>query len=465
MRKTNWGGAALLAGALLALLLAIAIFRSDQATYAAMTARSDHFKAITDQTATSLSNLKDAESGQRGYLLTGNASYLEPYLVGVRGYQQSNRILIDLTHGETFAPLADDFIKAGSKKLMELDRVITLYNNGDRAAAVAIVDAGIGKVLMDAARDRAARVVANSESAFAINNRAITVAVQRSRYRLFFAAAVLFCLTLGGATLLTIEVRRETALAQGLEISEKRYRELAASLEEQVKERTQHLETVNKALDAFSYSVSHDLRAPLRAIDGFSLMVLEDYSDRLDDAGRDMLNRIRAAAARMGKLIQSLLHMSRLSAGELHRERISVSALARSLAEDLHNSSPDRKSEIQIAPGLAATSDPVLVGVILENLLSNAWKFSSGREIARIEVGAANVGGQMTFFVRDNGAGFDPELADRLFVPFQRLHANAEFEGMGIGLATVQRAVIRLGGRIWAEGQPGAGATFFFTLG
>ena len=173
---------------------------------------------------------------------------------------------------------------------------------------------------------------------------------------------------------MTYEVRRETALARGLEASEKRYRELSASLEEQVKERTRHLETVNKALDAFSYSVSHDLRAPLRSIDGFSVMVLEDYADRLDDAGRDMLKRIRAAAGRMGKLIQSLLEMSRLSTGELHRERVSISALAQSIVEDLRAVSPERKAEIRIAPALAAVSDPVLLRVILENLLSNAWK-------------------------------------------------------------------------------------------
>jgi light-regulated signal transduction histidine kinase (bacteriophytochrome) len=301
---------------------------------------------------------------------------------------------------------------------------------------------------MDKARNLSARVTSAAESVFAANNRAIAVEVQRSRYRLFFAAALLFCLTLGGAVLLTYEVRRETALARGLEASEKRYRELSASLEEQVKERARHLETVNKALDAFSYSVSHDLRAPLRSIDGFSAMALEDYSDRLDDAGRDMLKRIRAAAGRMGKPIQSLLEMSRFSAGELQRERVSISSLAQSILEDLRAVSPDRKSEIQIAPDLAAVGDPILLRLILENLLSNAWKFSSNREVTRIEVGTLNAEGSMAFFVRDNGAGFEPDLADRLFIPMQRLHANAEFEGTGIGLATVQRAVIRMGGRI-----------------
>ena len=194
----------LLAGALLALLLAIFIFRGDQAEYANMTARSDQLKAITDQTAATLSDLKDAETGQRGYLLTDNRSYLDPYYEGVRDYRESVLKLAGMTRGEAFASLADDYIKAGAEKIAELDGVLTRYNDGDRAGAIAIVDAGIGKTLMDKARNLSDRVTDAAESAFAANNRAIAVEVRLSRYRLFFAAGLLFCLTLSGAVLLDL---------------------------------------------------------------------------------------------------------------------------------------------------------------------------------------------------------------------------------------------------------------------
>jgi signal transduction histidine kinase len=462
--KSNLGGVVLLAGALLVLLSTIFLYRSDQAEYAALTARSDRLKDITDQTEDALSDLKDAETGQRGYLLTGKTSYLEPYREGVSRYGTSAATLKSLTRGEGFAPVADALLAAGAGKIRELERVVGIYASGDHARAIATVNEGVGKALMDQARELSARLIATSDAAFAANNRAVGISVERSRTQLFFAAGLLFCLTLGGAILLTYEVRRETALARGLEASEKRYRELALSLEEQVADRTRHLETVNKALDAFSYSVSHDLRAPLRSIDGFSVMVVEDYADRLDDAGRDMLNRIRAAALRMGRLIQSLLDMARLTTGEAHPERLSLSDLAKSIVEDLRAGAPERACEVRIEPGLTATSDPVLVRLILENLLSNAWKFSARTDAAAIEVGSTEAAGRRAFFVRDNGAGFEPELAGRLFTPFQRLHASAEFDGTGIGLATVHRAVVRMGGKIWAEGKPGKGAVFYFTL-
>lgn len=465
VRKTNLGGAVLLGAALIVLLSAIFIVRNDEEQYAVMTARSDHFKAITDLTQAALSALKDAETGQRGYVITSNRSYLEPYSQGIRDYRESIDRLTALSRGDTLALNINEFMNSGNEKIAELAHVIELYDHGDRAGAIAIIDAGIGKDLMDRARALSARAVEQSEMAFAANNQEVAAAVRIARYRLFFAAGLLFCLTSGGTLLLTYEIRRTAALAHGLEVSEKRYRELSASLEQQVAERTRHLETVNKALDAFSYSVSHDLRAPLRSIDGFSVMVLEDYSDRLDDAGRDMLKRIRAAASRMGKLIQSLLEMSRLSAGELHKERVSVSSLARSIVDELRAASPEHASDIRIAPELYTTTDPVILRVILENLLSNAWKFSSRNQQIRIEVGTTTVEGNQAFFVRDEGAGFDPQYEERLFTPFQRLHSSNDYEGTGIGLATVHRAVLRLGGRVWAESQPGRGATFFFNLG
>jgi PAS domain S-box-containing protein len=221
----------------------------------------------------------------------------------------------------------------------------------------------------------------------------------------------------------------------------------------------------NRELESFSYSVSHDLRAPLRTIDGFSHALLEDCADRLDDMEKSHLNRIRAATQRMGCLIDDLLNLSRLTRTELHTQIVDISALAHSIATDLQSIEPERKIDLQIEDGLQTTADPGLLRVVLQNLLNNAWKFTSQRPSARIEFGYALVDGTRAFFVRDDCAGFDPAYADRLFGAFQRLHAMTEFPGTGVGLATVQRIVSRHGGRIWAKSAVDCGATFYFTLG
>ncbi|HEX2712275.1 MAG TPA: PAS domain S-box protein, partial [Candidatus Acidoferrales bacterium] len=220
----------------------------------------------------------------------------------------------------------------------------------------------------------------------------------------------------------------------------------------------------NKELESFSYSVSHDLRAPLRSIDGFSQALLEDCADRLDDHGKGHLNRIRVATQRMGVLIDDLLNLSRIARSELHVRRLDISALARAVASELQNTQPDREVEFRIEDGLETVADPGLLRNVLDNLLGNAWKFTSKRESACIEFGVTRLNGASAYFVRDDGAGFDPAYADRLFGAFQRLHALTEFSGTGVGLATVQRIVHRHGGRIWAESALGRGATFYFTL-
>jgi signal transduction histidine kinase len=237
-----------------------------------------------------------------------------------------------------------------------------------------------------------------------------------------------------------------------------------AQLEQRVDERTFELAAANKELESFSYSVSHDLRAPLRTIDGFSHALLEDCADRLDDAGKTHLKRIRAATQRMGLLIDDLLNLSRLSRTEMHRQSLDISALASSIASDLEIAQPERHIDLRIEGGLKTTADPGLLRVVLENLLSNAWKFTSKRPSAKIEFGRAQVKGTPAYFIRDDGAGFDPAYADRLFGAFQRLHSMTEFAGTGVGLATVQRIVHRHGGQIWAESAVGQGATFYFTL-
>ncbi len=222
---------------------------------------------------------------------------------------------------------------------------------------------------------------------------------------------------------------------------------------------------VNNELESFSYSVSHDLRAPLRTIDGFSHALLEDCADKLDDAGKSHLNRIRAATQRMGTLIDDLLNLSRLSRIAMHIQSVDISAMANSIADDLQKDQPGRQVALRIEDGLTTTADPGLLRAALENLLNNAWKFTSKRAYAHIEFGQIQVNGTVAFFVRDDGAGFDPAYADRLFGAFQRLHTVSEFAGTGVGLATVQRIIRRHSGRIWAESAVGQGATFYFTIG
>ncbi len=239
---------------------------------------------------------------------------------------------------------------------------------------------------------------------------------------------------------------------------------LNEELERRVAERTALLEATNKELEAFSYSVSHDLRAPLRGIDGFSQALLEDYADKLDATGRDYLERLRAGSQRMAQLIDDMLGLSRITRSELRREAVDLSAMAREIAEELRKSQPERCVEFIIAPDIVADGDPKLLRLMLGNLLGNAWKFTGKHTTARIEFGRKEQEGEAVFFVRDNGAGFDPAYSGKLFGAFQRLHSVAEFEGTGIGLATVQRIVHRHGGRIWAEGEVEKGATFYFTL-
>ncbi len=236
-----------------------------------------------------------------------------------------------------------------------------------------------------------------------------------------------------------------------------------AGLERRVRERTAELEASNRELEAFSYSVAHDLRGPLRGIEGFAHVIAEDYADGFDDAGRNYLSRIQQAAKRMAQLIDDLLELARIMRVDMERRDIDLSALAQSVAHDLQAGS-ERTVRFDIAPDLEARADPTLMASVLGNLLENAWKFTARESNAHIEFGADQNGAAPVFYVRDNGAGFDPAYADKLFQPFQRLHHPDEFAGTGIGLATTARIVRRHGGRIWAEGAPGQGATFRFTL-
>ncbi len=235
-------------------------------------------------------------------------------------------------------------------------------------------------------------------------------------------------------------------------------REMNETLEQKVAERTRELE-------AFSYSVAHDLRGPLRAIDGFSQLVLSDNADKLDPASVAHLRRVRAAAQRLGDLIDDLLELSLVSRTELNKQKADLSLMAREVMASIQGTQPEREVLFSAADNLCAQADLFLARILLENLLGNAWKYTGKTASARIEFGRTEQNGEAAYFVRDNGVGFDMAYADKLFKPFQRLHHRDDFEGSGIGLNIVQRIVARHGGRVWAEGKPEAGATFYFTFG
>ena len=265
---------------------------------------------------------------------------------------------------------------------------------------------------------------------------------------------------------------------RALRESKEELQRYAAELEQRVEARTHELQdrhealrrnaaelvAANAELDAFSYSVSHDLRAPLRSIDGFSQVLLEDYSDKLDEEGRDSLRRVRAATQRMAALIDDLLKLARVSRAEMRTETVDLTRMAQDIAAELQRTDTARHVDFVITPGLTTQADSRLLRVALENLLRNSWKYTARQPQARVEFGSVDVNGGRAFAVRDNGAGFDMKYADKLFGVFQRLHSAAEFDGTGVGLATVQRIINRHGGRIWAEGAVDQGATFYFTL-
>jgi PAS domain S-box-containing protein len=244
----------------------------------------------------------------------------------------------------------------------------------------------------------------------------------------------------------------------------KRMEEDVQKLNEDLRQRAAQLEAANKELEAFSYSVSHDLRAPLRSIDGFSHVVLEDYGEQLPADARSYLERVRAAAQRMAVLIDDLLNLSRVTRTALQPRFINLSKMVEEILRDLQERHPDRSATVSLTPDLMVEADPHLMNIVLENLLSNAWKFTSRQEQAVIEFGQMSHVKERTFYIRDNGVGFDMAYADKLFGVFQRLHSISDFPGTGVGLATVHRIISIHGGRIWAESAEGKGTTFYFTL-
>ena len=246
--------------------------------------------------------------------------------------------------------------------------------------------------------------------------------------------------------------------------AEESVNQMNVSLEQRVQERTSQLEASNRELEAFSYSVAHDLRAPLRAIDGFNQAVIEDYGEQLPEEARNLFQRSRLASQRMSQLIDDLLNLSRVARADIRKQTVNLSEMAAALSSELEKAAPQRKVKVQIEPGLRASADERLLRLALGNLFDNAFKFTRTKSEGSIEFGHAMLQGERVFFVRDNGAGFDMQFAGKLFGPFQRLHSAREYPGTGIGLATVHRIILRHGGRIWPHSELGCGTTFYFTL-
>jgi len=236
------------------------------------------------------------------------------------------------------------------------------------------------------------------------------------------------------------------------------------NIERDLRQRTHQLESVNQELEAFIYSLSHDLRSPLRNMGGFAKFLVDDYAGKLDDRGRDYLTRIQQSTARMNQLISDLLDLSRLSQEEYVRTKINLSEIASTIVANLGEVYPNRQVDVTIAENITACADPRLMELVLTNLFDNAWKFTSKTAQAIIEFGSYERDGQTVYYVKDNGAGFDPRYGGKMFAPFHRLHSDVEFEGTGIGLTIVERIIRRHDGRVWAEGEVGSGATVYFTL-
>lgn len=261
-------------------------------------------------------------------------------------------------------------------------------------------------------------------------------------------------------------LRREREARQQLEARTAEVESLNRTLEEKVAQRTADLQALLTEMESFSYSVSHDLRAPLRTIDGFTAALMEDYGGSFDEVAKSYMEAVRSATTKMAELIEALLQLSRVSRTEMEYQEVDLARLATEICQDLELSFPGekRKVEWQVERGVTAVADPRLVRVVLQNLFSNAWKFTSKQICPAVSFGITQTAGEAACYIRDNGAGYDPKMAGRLFKPFQRLHRPTDFDGTGIGLATVQRIISRHRGKIWAEGEPGRGATFFFTL-
>jgi signal transduction histidine kinase len=420
---------------------------------------SDRIFEVLNASTSLFSQLEDAESGKRGYLLTGKESFLEPYRIAVEKVDQSFRKLLPLAgeiqNGalrlERLRTLSDD-------KIAEMQKAIDLYRTQGLPAALEVVEDDATQHHMGQIRDELTAFISDAYQARRTMRDASVTATSRTNLIVTLGALGLF-LVLAFATVL-IERDQQRQHLDALQIQE-----LNQTLENKVSDRTHALEEANRELESFCYSVSHDLRAPLRSVEGFAKILARDYTGKqLDTRADDLMRRMSTSTVRMGQLIDDLLNLSRIARGGIESSSVDLSEIAAEVARELASQNPGRQVDVAIVPEARVLGDARLLRVAIENLFGNAWKFTRDQEHPRLEFGQSPSPDDPAFFVRDNGVGFDMAHSAQLFVPFQRLHSDAEFEGTGIGLATVQRVIHSHGGRIWAESTPGVGATFYFTI-
>jgi signal transduction histidine kinase len=434
----------------------------------------EHTWEVINQVKRIMGSAKDAETGFRGYLLSGEESYLDPYKTATRELPpELDRFQTLTSDNPSQHNRLTEMRSILDQRMNLLAHGIQVRRSGNPDMVQDLALSGTSKAEMDRLRQIANDMEAEERRLLATR----TTTVQSDFLRARLALALATCLDLLLIVLMFGYLARERRLRLTAEIAAEKLelarqateqkaeevRALNATLENRVQQRTAELEITNRELEAFSYSVSHDLRAPLRTIDGFSLALEEDYSAEIDDAGRDYIRRVRTGVQRMGLLIDSLLQLSRITRADIAREDFDLSDMAETVALSLREENPDLKIAFHIEKGQQANGDPKLIRVALENLLGNAVKFSSKVADPKVLFGWDQEKG--AWFVRDNGAGFDMHYADKLFNAFNRLHGDKDFKGSGIGLATVARVVRRHHGRIWADSIEGRGATFWFTLG
>ena len=434
----------------------------------------EHTWQTANQVERIMSSAKDAETGARGYLLTGDDAYLTPYRDATRDLPAKLDRFQSLTSDNASQQQRIAAMRASlQQRFATLEQSVALRRAGNTDMLKSFLLSGTGKAQMDHLRSIADAMESEESRLLALRTASAQSNSTRARIAVLLASTIDFLLILFAFRYLAQErnLRIQNELtAQRLADSRveliERSKEISAlneTLEQRVQLRTAELESINRELEAFSYSVSHDLRAPLRTIDGFSLALEEDYAEAVGDSGRDYIHRVRTGVQRMGQLIDALLQLSRITRAEITREVFDISELAESVAAGLREENPGRDLTFNIEPGLIAEGDPKLLQVALENLLGNAVKFSSRMPSTVADFGWDKQ--QEAWFVRDNGAGFDMHYKDKLFNAFNRLHGDKDFKGSGIGLATVARVIHRHHGKIWADSVINHGATFWFTLG